>query len=437
MRMRLVLLQVVLTRGKFALRSFLSHSTCDSFLTLATFLFVFRLPILIGGSHGSYTGKTKMDIDDLGIWRRALSSEEVDAIFQEGRYGKQLLNAMDPLPPEKDLMPNTLIANYELEGSFQDSSSNGLDATLEDGGGASFGTSVSGSHFTLDNINAPAKSFATVPESSLLDFSTANFTISFWHRSNIDYSSLPGSDPSIVTNKNWYSGSNPGFTVGIGANGKLEYNSADVSGTRCDYDGPGGTMNDGQWHFVVLTQSLGVFGQYALYLDGKKVVQESCGITTLSTEYPVKVGGSWVYPAYYSGDIDKIMIFNSVLSHGNVFDLYIKGRDVTMTYSPTVSTAPTLSPTKKPSSSPSLSPSKSPTLSPLSCQGVYDNVICCGTESVKQADYRGSISQTQAGVECQRWDTQSPHSHTRTPGYYPNSGLESNNYCRNPDGEPR
>ena len=56
----------------------------------------------------------------------------------------------------------------------------------------------------------------------------------------------------------------------------------------------------------------------------------------------------------------------------------------------------------------------------------------CGTG--KQADYRGNINTTASGKTCQRWDSQTPHSHTRTPEKYPKSGLEEN-FCRNPDGE--
>ena len=50
-----------------------------------------------------------------------------------------------------------------------------------------------------------------------------------------------------------------------------------------------------------------------------------------------------------------------------------------------------------------------------------------------QADYRGILNTTESGRTCQRWDVQSPHSHSRTPQNYPSSGLEEN-YCRNPDG---
>eukprot|EP00931_Biecheleriopsis_adriatica_P119764 TRINITY_DN9495_c0_g1_i2.p1 TRINITY_DN9495_c0_g1~~TRINITY_DN9495_c0_g1_i2.p1 ORF type:complete len:1067 (+),score=138.55 TRINITY_DN9495_c0_g1_i2:87-3287(+) len=60
---------------------------------------------------------------------------------------------------------------------------------------------------------------------------------------------------------------------------------------------------------------------------------------------------------------------------------------------------------------------------------------CDEALSGKGADYRGCQTVTRSGYTCQRWDSQSPHRHSRTPTNYPNSGLEDN-YCRNPDGEP-
>ncbi|XP_043923831.1 plasminogen [Protopterus annectens] len=48
--------------------------------------------------------------------------------------------------------------------------------------------------------------------------------------------------------------------------------------------------------------------------------------------------------------------------------------------------------------------------------------------------YRGTISVTASGKQCQRWDQHVPHRHSRTPDNYPCKGL-NNNYCRNPDGE--
>ncbi|KAI8487064.1 Meprin A subunit beta-like, partial [Branchiostoma belcheri] len=51
------------------------------------------------------------------------------------------------------------------------------------------------------------------------------------------------------------------------------------------------------------------------------------------------------------------------------------------------------------------------------------------------ASYRGKLAKTATGRDCQRWDAQTPHQHSRTPANYPEFGLEEN-FCRNPDGEP-
>ncbi|XP_071944842.1 plasminogen-like [Antedon mediterranea] len=50
-------------------------------------------------------------------------------------------------------------------------------------------------------------------------------------------------------------------------------------------------------------------------------------------------------------------------------------------------------------------------------------------------DYRGYVSVPVSGSECQRWTSQYPHKHTRTPANYPTFGLGNHNYCRNPDDE--
>ena len=51
------------------------------------------------------------------------------------------------------------------------------------------------------------------------------------------------------------------------------------------------------------------------------------------------------------------------------------------------------------------------------------------------AYYTGNLNKTRSGRTCQKWTSQSPHSHSRTAGNYPNRGIGNHNYCRNPDGE--
>ena len=60
----------------------------------------------------------------------------------------------------------------------------------------------------------------------------------------------------------------------------------------------------------------------------------------------------------------------------------------------------------------------------------------CYRDSPLGRDYRGNVSQTISGKTCQKWTSQLPHEHDRTPSNRPGKGLGDHNYCRNPDNEP-
>ncbi|OXB57260.1 hypothetical protein ASZ78_007520 [Callipepla squamata] len=68
----------------------------------------------------------------------------------------------------------------------------------------------------------------------------------------------------------------------------------------------------------------------------------------------------------------------------------------------------------------------------------YCNIPECEVECMHCSgeNYHGVISTTASGLECQRWDSQQPHSHGYLPENFPEKDLKMN-YCRNPDGEPR
>lgn len=127
----------------------------------------------------------------LGIWSRALSSEEVDAIFVAGRsYGRNILEAFDPLlyyesyPAEP--MPATIIASYDFEANLMDSSGNDLTGEYSDGEGFTFESTLDGHHLNLNNTNRLAPSFVTLPDSEQLDFGASfDFTMYVYYDSSL------------------------------------------------------------------------------------------------------------------------------------------------------------------------------------------------------------------------------------------------------------
>eukprot|EP00956_Cyclotella_meneghiniana_P005795 scaffold7527_cov54-Cyclotella_meneghiniana.AAC.4 len=235
--------------------------------------------IRIGTSHeGCLADFTKMDLDDLGIWSRALSSEEVDSIWMAGRKkGLDIMQVNKAPNTDNSPRPGNMIAKYDFENEFIDSSVNDLAGELTDGGGVSFGSSTEGYYLNLNNIDFEQKSFVTLPSSSLLEFgSETPFTVAVWVRTTADFSS---SNPSIISNKDWRSGKNPGWTLGVGSNGRYEFNVGDGS-SRCDYDGPAGTINDGEWHHMAFSMTRGSAGQLTLFLDAKVVEQKACTVNS-------------------------------------------------------------------------------------------------------------------------------------------------------------
>ncbi len=79
------------------------------------------------------------------------------------------------------------------------------------------------------------------------------------------------------------------------------------------------------------------------------------------------------------------------------------------------------------------SPTISPTEEPMMDMVCVSNPAECGCDDVNQEDYRGTISTTEDGIECQAWNAMTPHQHEDTPSAYPYHDL-TENYCRSPTG---
>ncbi len=68
---------------------------------------------------------------------------------------------------------------------------------------------------------------------------------------------------------------------------------------------------------------------------------------------------------------------------------------------------------------------------------MYDTLFLDCKLSPTRREYSGTLSQTKAGLTCQSWGSQSPHSHTMIDSdQFPDAELKfAQNYCRIPDND--
>jgi hypothetical protein len=165
-----------------------------------------------------------------------------------------------------DPIPTDLVAHLKFDNNYDDSSGRGNNAAAV--GSPAFNASGRiGQAFQYTTVGGIEQHYASLAYPPDLQFGNAtDFTISLWSRIT------PGSkssDPPLVANKNWDSGGNTGYVLGIQGNNNFEWNyREEAPNTRKDFDSTF-NMTDGEWHHVVFSVQRGVFAR--TYIDGNLV----------------------------------------------------------------------------------------------------------------------------------------------------------------------
>ncbi|MEO1261471.1 MAG: LamG-like jellyroll fold domain-containing protein [Bacteroidota bacterium] len=137
---------------------------------------------------------------------------------------------------------------------------------------------------------------------------TQDFTIECWI-----YTDASIADPSIISNKNWNSGSFVGWGLFfLGHDWKVNING--TSGSRVDLNSDAPDINDGQWHHLAV-----VFDrddQLSIYQDGFLTNQTSlAGLNGLSIDagYPINIlqDGTGTYSIPMAAKIDELRFWNT------------------------------------------------------------------------------------------------------------------------------
>jgi hypothetical protein len=203
-----------------------------------------------------------------------------------------------------------------------------FDNTLDDSVGTAHGifsdgnpTYVSGrfgNAILLDGVN----DHVVLGNNTDLNFgTTTDFSVALWVKTD-----GWNEDASIMSNKDWDSGSNTGWVIaGGGGSSTWQWNYSGAEGGRVDFDPTEPKLDDGLWHHLCVTHDRD--GKAKCYFDG--IIQDERDISsssgTIDANFPTVVGtdgaeGSvWAY--WFAGAVDELKIFNDVLSQSEVDDL--------------------------------------------------------------------------------------------------------------------
>ncbi|MFY0762496.1 alkaline phosphatase family protein [Metabacillus dongyingensis] len=147
---------------------------------------------------------------------------------------------------------------------------------------------------------------------------STDFSVAFWIKSE----GIKG-DPSIISNKDWNSGSNTGWILGMNGSGELIWNYKTSQSSRLDYHMP--NVADYKWHHIVVSHDR-KNGSARFYKDGNliKTVDISGMKGTLDSPYTTKIGqdGTGKYGSTLTAQVDDLQIYRNVLTETEVRAMY-------------------------------------------------------------------------------------------------------------------
>lgn len=204
-------------------------------------------PALLDAARDAYA--TAQAAENADLEEKAAAAEALGAA----------LAALEKAMPEYD---ETLMLSVSFDAeNAADESGRGNDGTIA--GSPVFEQGISGKAIRIQNANYGTKStaaqYVAFGDREDLKFGTGDFSFSLWYKENKD-----NRECSILGNKDWDSGANPGVNLGIVGRG-LQLNFTPNGASRSDLDP--GHVNDGHWHH--LAASFDRDGNMVLYKDGE------------------------------------------------------------------------------------------------------------------------------------------------------------------------
>ncbi|MBX3747783.1 MAG: immunoglobulin domain-containing protein [Verrucomicrobiae bacterium] len=276
------------------------------------------------GAYGSgdWTGL----LDEVAIWERGLSSEEVVSLYAFGAFGDSIY---------APALSSQLATLLKFDGDLADATATGNHGTAVGNPAFAPGRIGQGVHLRTErSAGGNAYNYVTLGSGPNVRFGeTQPFTVAFWVKMN-EWSS----DPSLIANKSWASGGNTGWIVATDSDGRVQWNYRRDGQTRKDFDSVGGLLNDLAWHHVAVVFDIN--GQAVTYFDGNEIeldrgnapgrkdITPATG-TLFPAGLALNIGqdgtGEYADSSLFDAVLDDVAFWNRSLSGREIALLYVRG----------------------------------------------------------------------------------------------------------------
>ena len=264
------------------------------------------------GSDEKFLAVEDACIDELQVYKEALSQEQIWT--------------MGILPVENIVQDAVVSVSFDDENAL-DESGYGNDGTVV--GEPEFGKGVRGKAIHLVNStdrNDIAEQYVNFGQPEDLQFDHHGFSVMFWYKADAGIDT----EGAIVSNKDWTTGANPGFTIGDMREG-VTFNMNTAGCSRID-TGRYSMATDGTWHHVAAVADRDFEDVMKLYVDGMKVDQKNISNLTGSIDVSdfligasnnsngtkdLAVADAW---------IDEFSVYKKALSDDEILDDFARNR---------------------------------------------------------------------------------------------------------------
>lgn len=289
------------------------------------------------GKRASNNRQTKGKVDEVRLYNRALTADEVDQIYKIGATTK-----INTTLPTKPALENGLVGHWTLDGAdvtpttarvteeIRDRSGNDNHGDWQDHATTTTVGRI-GQGIVFDGLNDDIE----IPDAPELDVGGGDWTTSFWAKTSSTTGEL------FVINKR-LGGNDKEFEVYLRAATRevvAECENAASGGSSTSADG---VWNIGEWFQVAVTFD-GLTRIPTYYVNGQLVGTDSNTITDCDppSTAPVKIASrSSAAGPYFEGALDDVRLYNRQLSAAEVADLYQLG--ATSKVNTTVTSQPSL-----------------------------------------------------------------------------------------------